>query len=53
LDLAETINERKEKCYFGLALTWAFMAECDLGSEHLRCLGGARFKIYGAYRAFI
>lgn len=34
-----------------LSLSWAFIAEVDLNSEFLRFLGGARFDIYGTWRA--
>ncbi|CAD8086611.1 unnamed protein product [Paramecium sonneborni] len=34
-----------------LSLAYAFISEVDLGSESLRFLGGARFDIYGTWRA--
>lgn len=34
-----------------LSLTWAFISDVDINSESLRCLGPARFEVYGVYRA--
>jgi len=33
-----------------LSLEWAIVADIDLESERLRCLGDARFDVYGALR---
>lgn len=34
------------------AILWTIVCDVDLGSEHLRMLGYARFDIYGAYKIF-
>lgn len=34
-----------------LSLAYAFISEVDLGSESMRFLGGARFDVYGTWRA--
>lgn len=34
-----------------LSFSWAYIADCDLNSEHLRFMGGARFEVYGTWRA--
>jgi sphingosine kinase len=33
-----------------LMMTWGLIADCDIGSEHLRMLGGARFTVAGVQR---
>lgn len=38
--------------YQFLSTSWAIISDIDLESESLRCLGAARFDVYGALRAF-
>ncbi|CDW91094.1 UNKNOWN [Stylonychia lemnae] len=51
MDLTEIEGEyQKEKIYSFLSLFWAILADCDINSEVFRCLGPARFTIWGIYR---
>ena len=34
-----------------LSFAWAIIADIDINSESLRCLGNMRYDIYGAWRA--
>lgn len=36
--------------YSFLSVCWAVIADCDLNSEVLRCLGPVRFTIWGVWR---
>ena len=36
--------------YSFLSLEWAALADIDINSEFLRCLGGFRFEVYTVYR---
>lgn len=36
--------------YSFASLEWAFLADIDMNSEFLRCLGGYRFDVYSVYR---
>lgn len=33
-----------------MSLSWTYIADLDIGSEHLRFLGEQRFQLYGAWR---
>jgi sphingosine kinase len=33
-------------------MAWAFIADCDINSEVIRCIGEARFTVWGVYRLF-
>jgi len=52
IDIIEFENE-EQKLFGALSLTWAFVCECDFGSEFLRFLGGVRFELYAYYRVII
>ena len=43
-------DESRKNIYMFLSLTWAFIADVDINSEALRCIGAARFTVYGAFR---
>ena len=43
-------GDPRKAIYMFLSLTWAFIADVDIHSESLRCLGSARFEVYGVYR---
>ena len=43
-------NEQQKKIYMFLAMAWAFIADCDINSEVIRCVGESRFTIWGVYR---
>lgn len=44
-------NEQQNKVYMFLSLVWAIIADIDINSEVIRCVGSARFTIWGVYRA--
>ena len=50
LELEYHQHEDNPKIYMFLMLSWAFISDCDLNSEVFRCLGQARFTIWGLYR---
>ena len=51
IDLNEYEAEYESKpLYSFLSMTWSFIADVDINSEVLRCLGTARLEVYGAYR---
>lgn len=51
MDLTEIECEYQEqKVYSFLSLAWAVIAECDINSEFMRCIGKPRFTLYGIYR---
>lgn len=51
MDLTEIEAEyQREKIYSFLSTFWGIIADCDINSEHLRCLGPARFTLWGVYR---
>lgn len=39
-----------EKVYSFLSLSCSYIADVDLNSESLRCMGEARFDLWGVYR---
>lgn len=45
-------NEEQKKIYMFLSMAWAFIADCDINSEVIRCIGEARFTVWGVYRLF-
>mmetsp|Transcript_10705 Transcript_10705/g.11659 ORF Transcript_10705/g.11659 Transcript_10705/m.11659 type:complete len:498 (-) Transcript_10705:179-1672(-) len=51
LDLTKLDTQKNGMVYSFMSFTWAYIAECDLWSEHLRWIGNARFELYGFYRA--
>ena len=40
----------KEPIYSFLSTSWAIVADCDTNSEVIRCIGNARFTLWGAMR---
>jgi sphingosine kinase len=51
MDLTEIDAEySKEKIYCFLSIFWGVLADCDINSEVLRCLGTSRFTLWGIYR---
>ena len=51
MDLTEIEAEyQREKIYSFLCTFWGVLADCDINSEVIRCLGTARFTIWGIYR---
>jgi len=40
---------RSDKIYSFLTLAWGIIASCDLESEKIRCIGSARFTLWGVY----
>ena len=51
MDLTEIECEyQKEKVYSFLSTFFGVLADCDINSEVLRCIGTARFTIWGIYR---
>lgn len=52
IDLTElTLEyEQNRKIYSFLSVAWAFIADCDINSEVIRCVGSARFTIWGLWR---
>jgi sphingosine kinase len=51
MDLTEIECEySKEKVYSFLSTFWGVLADCDINSEALRCLGTSRFAIWGIFR---
>ncbi|KRX06162.1 ATP-NAD kinase-like domain [Pseudocohnilembus persalinus] len=54
MDLIELqIDDQQKKIYSFVSINYAYIADCDINSEKLRCLGGARFDVYGFYRCLI
>ena len=53
MDLTEIEAEyQKEKIYSFLSTFWGVLADCDINSEVIRCLGPSRFTLWGIYRIF-
>ena len=53
MDLTECEMEyTTEKVYMFLTMSYAIVADADIGSEHLRAIGEARFVLWGGYRVF-
>lgn len=50
LEYFQQAEEERQIIYMFLSLTWAFVSDVDINSESLRCLGAARFEVYGLYR---
>lgn len=51
MDLTEIEAEYQQaKIYSFLGTFWGILADCDINSEVLRCIGPARFTIWGTYR---
>jgi sphingosine kinase len=51
MDLTElTMEYQEKKLYMFLSLAWAIIADCDINSEVIRCVGPPRFTIWGVYR---
>jgi sphingosine kinase len=53
MDLTEIEGEyEKEKIYSFLSTAWAVIADCDINSEVIRCIGTSRFTLWGIFRVF-
>jgi diacylglycerol kinase family enzyme len=53
MDLTEIEGEYEpEKIYSFLSIAWAVIADCDINSEFIRCVGTARFTLWGIFRVF-
>lgn len=53
MDLTEIDAEyQKVKIYSFLSVFWGVLADCDINSEVIRCVGPARFTLWGIYRTF-
>lgn len=51
MDISELNGEYESKPIFSfLACAWAIIADCDINSELIRCIGEARFTIWGVWR---
>ncbi len=51
MDLTELkLEYQVQPIYSFLSVAWAVIADCDLNSEVLRCLGSVRFTIWGVWR---
>jgi len=52
MDLTELTLEYEpdRRIYSFLLVAWAIIADCDINSEVLRCLGSPRFTIWGVWR---
>lgn len=51
MDLTQIDAEyQSEKIYSFLSTFYGVLADCDINSEVLRCIGSARFTIWGIYR---
>lgn len=44
------LENQEEPVYSFLSVEWAFLADIDINSEFLRCLGGLRFEVYSLWR---
>ncbi|KRW98353.1 ATP-NAD kinase-like domain [Pseudocohnilembus persalinus] len=53
MDLIQLLLDQNKIVYSFLSLNFSYVADIDINSEFLRCLGGTRFDIYGTYRALI
>lgn len=53
LELEYWQNEPRKKLYMFLAMQYAIVADCDINSEVLRCMGNPRFYVWGFYRTLI
>merc|ERR1711862_11919 len=45
-----TLEYEQKPAYAFLGLFWAVIADCDINSEVIRCIGSPRFTIWGVYR---
>jgi sphingosine kinase len=45
------IDSLEDPIYSFLSINFGFIADVDINSEFMRCLGELRFELYGAYRA--
>ena len=51
IDITELTGEYEtKKIYSFLSVAWAIIADCDINSEAIRCVGSARFTIWGVWR---
>lgn len=53
MDLTECeLEYTTQKVYMFLTMSYALVADADISSECLRCLGDIRFALWGGYRCF-
>lgn len=50
IDLLRVAQPSRPELYGFLSLEWAMASDLDLGSEHLRWMGDARFDVYALWR---
>jgi sphingosine kinase len=51
MDLTKITAEYEQApIYSFLSTSWAIIADCDTNSEVIRCIGNARFTLWGAMR---
>ena len=50
LDITRIDRENESPVYSFLSVSWGFIADTDIGSDHLRWLGALRFDVYGLWR---
>ena len=51
MDCTEITGEYEpHKIYSFLSTAWAYVADCDINSEAIRCIGSPRFTLWGIYR---
>ncbi len=52
MDLTELTLEYEPdtRIYSFLSVAWGIIADCDINSEVIRCVGSARFTIWGVWR---
>jgi len=51
LEYNQNLPENEKKVYMVLSLTWAIIADVDINSEAIRCVGSPRFTLWAIYRA--
>jgi sphingosine kinase len=51
MDCTEIEGEYEpHKIFSFLSVAWAYVADCDINSEAIRCIGSPRFTMWGIYR---
>jgi sphingosine kinase len=51
MDVTEIKGEYEEKTIYSiLSTSWAVIADCDINSEIIRCVGNVRFTLWGIFR---
>ncbi|KAI1283820.1 Sphingosine kinase 2 [Halotydeus destructor] len=52
MDIVKVTSSNGQVCYSFLSIGWGIIADIDIESERLRAIGGARFTVWGIFRAF-